>query len=352
MSDTTTFPECGNTVPVHRFCNDCGASLDAANDTPAEAVVEPSDEATNEVRQPVEDDTATATTSADEVGSADVGIVPPTETDASTASADTVTACSTCGCTTPPGAAKFCQDCGHPSTEHVAAAASGCSDCECTAGPTASKFCPECGHVSVHHTAGRPLGNEEVQELIYGLLREGRTPSEIARKCNALGLGWDGEPREWSATNIDWFRSQLRALEPPETSHPRRAATPATPSQALTPTPHGKGRKTPEEIRASNRKWFIGSAAVIAAFILLAVVSAVGSSNDSQSSFDASEERAITLAADELDTDEEEVSCISGAAASADYVCDDDGVYCIAVNFNERKQEEWTEVVDNSLCPR
>ena len=98
MSDTTTCPECGKTVPVHRYCNDCGASLDAANDTPAEAVVEPSDEATDEVQQPVENDSATATTS----------------------------------------------------------------------------------------------GNEEVQELIYGLLREGRTPSEIARKCNALGLGWDG----------------------------------------------------------------------------------------------------------------------------------------------------------------
>jgi len=249
MSDTTTCPECGKTVPVHRYCNDCGASLDAANDTPAEAVVEPSDEATDEVQQPVENDSATATTS----------------------------------------------------------------------------------------------GNEEVQELIYGLLREGRTPSEIARKCNALGLGWDGEPREWSATNVDWFRRNLQAgertveaagedtqttagpvplaqlrseagLSEDELAHragirvkwiqygetgdavvpesyrakiaealgvPQRRiyfAGPepsplAPPSQPVIHPTHGQGRKTPEQIRASNRKWLIGAGCGVGLLVLLVVMS-------------------------------------------------------------------------------
>jgi hypothetical protein len=82
-----------------------------------------------------------------------------------------------------------------------------CTACACTTDPADAAFCPDCGHAAALHSARKAdTENETTKQRIEAWLAAGHSAVEVARLATEHELRWDGEDRNWAASNIAWFQ--------------------------------------------------------------------------------------------------------------------------------------------------
>lgn len=69
------------------------------------------------------------------------------------------------------------------------------------------------------------MDNGKTQQLIEALISSGMSSKDIARNLNEQGHQWDGEPREWAAKNVDWFRAHKDEAKEPKSGHRDRPSS-------------------------------------------------------------------------------------------------------------------------------